>query len=93
MGKDRPPGSPGSPGGPNDACAALQGLLGLVVRRTQDHQSAPFSMDWTLLHQSPIRKFGAGKMAQWLGALTALPKDPGSNPSTHIAANNYLAGI
>jgi hypothetical protein len=35
-------------------------------------------------------KLGAGKMAQWLRALTALPEDSGSNSSTHIAAHNYL---
>ncbi|CAO2645611.1 hypothetical protein LEMLEM_LOCUS27546 [Lemmus lemmus] len=29
-------------------------------------------------------------MAQWLRALTALPKDPGSIPSTHMAAHNCL---
>ena len=33
---------------------------------------------------------GAGEMAQWLGALTALPEDLGSIPSTHMAAHNCL---
>jgi hypothetical protein len=28
--------------------------------------------------------------AQWLGALTALPENLGSIPSTHKAADNYL---
>jgi hypothetical protein len=32
---------------------------------------------------------GAGEMVQWLRALTALPEDLGSIPSTHIF-HNYL---
>ena len=32
----------------------------------------------------------AGEMAQWLRALTALPEDPGSILSTHMAAHNCL---
>ena len=30
------------------------------------------------------------KMAQWLRALVDLTEDLGSNPSTHMAANNCL---
>ena len=33
---------------------------------------------------------GAGEMAQWLRALDALPEDPGSIPSTHMAVHNCL---
>jgi hypothetical protein len=33
---------------------------------------------------------GAGKMAQWLRAPTALPKVPSSNPSNHMVAHNHL---
>ena len=33
---------------------------------------------------------GAREMAQWLGAWTALPEDPGSIPSTHVAAEKHL---
>jgi hypothetical protein len=33
---------------------------------------------------------GAGEMAQWLRALTALPKVLISNPSNHMAAHNHL---
>jgi hypothetical protein len=32
----------------------------------------------------------AGEMAQWLRALTALPKVSNSNPSNHIVAHNHL---
>ena len=32
----------------------------------------------------------AGKMAEQLGALAVLPEDPGSFPSTHMAALNCL---
>lgn len=28
--------------------------------------------------------------AQWLGALAALPKDPGLSPSTHMLPQNHL---
>jgi hypothetical protein len=35
-------------------------------------------------------KWGAGKMAQQLRALTALPKVLSSNPSNHMVAHNYL---
>jgi hypothetical protein len=34
--------------------------------------------------------FGAGEMAQWLRALTALPKVLSSIPSNHIVAHNHL---
>jgi len=33
---------------------------------------------------------GAGEMAQWLRALTALPEDLSSNPSNHMVAHNHL---
>lgn len=33
---------------------------------------------------------GAGEMARWLSALTALPGDPGSKHSTYMAAHNGL---
>jgi hypothetical protein len=33
---------------------------------------------------------GAGEMAQWLRALTALPKALSSNPSNHMVAHNHL---
>ena len=32
----------------------------------------------------------AQEIAKKLGALTALPEDPGLFPSTHIMAHNYL---
>jgi len=32
----------------------------------------------------------AGKMAQWLRALTALPEVLSSNPSNHMVAHNHL---
>ena len=32
----------------------------------------------------------AGAMAQWLRALTALPENQGSIPSTHMATQNCL---
>jgi hypothetical protein len=39
-----------------------------------------------------IRAFimGAGEMAQWLRALTALPKVLSSNFSNHMVAHNHL---
>jgi hypothetical protein len=33
---------------------------------------------------------GAGEMAQWLRAQTALPKVLSSNPSNHMVAHNHL---
>jgi hypothetical protein len=33
--------------------------------------------------------FGAGEMAQWLRAVTALPKVLSSNPSNHMVAHNH----
>ena len=32
---------------------------------------------------------GAGEMAQWVRALTALPKILSSNPSNHMVAHNH----
>jgi hypothetical protein len=37
-----------------------------------------------------IASTGAGEMAQWLRALTALPKVLSSNPSNHMVAHNHL---
>jgi hypothetical protein len=34
--------------------------------------------------------YGAGEMAQWLRALTALPENLSSIPSNHMVAHNYL---
>ena len=34
-------------------------------------------------------QFGAGEMAQWLRALTALPEVLSSNPSNHMVAHNH----
>jgi hypothetical protein len=35
-------------------------------------------------------KLRAGKMAQWVRALTVLPKVLSSNPSNHIVVHNHL---
>jgi hypothetical protein len=37
-----------------------------------------------------IYNFRAGEMAQWLRALTALPKILSSIPSNHMVAHNHL---
>ena len=48
------------------------------------------------LHDNPgkilliISKVGAGEMAQWLRALTAVPEVLSSNPSNHMMAHNHL---
>jgi hypothetical protein len=44
-----------------------------------------------LLMTSVIKKatLGAGEMAQWLRAPTALPKVMSSNPSNHMMAHNH----
>jgi hypothetical protein len=36
------------------------------------------------------RSMGAGEMAQWLRALTALPEVLSSIPSNHMVAHNHL---
>jgi hypothetical protein len=36
------------------------------------------------------KSIGAGEVAQQLRALSALPKDPGSNPRTHMAVYHCL---
>ena len=45
-----------------------------------------------LVPSDPLRKLvsGAGEVAQQLRALASLPEDPGSVPSTHMAAHNCL---
>jgi hypothetical protein len=35
--------------------------------------------------------WGAGEMAQWLRALTALPEVPSSISSNHVVAHNHLS--
>jgi hypothetical protein len=48
-----------------------------------------------ILNFLPLRKTflkadeGAGEMAQWLTAPTALPKVLSSNPSNHMVAHNH----
>jgi hypothetical protein len=37
-----------------------------------------------------LRNRGAGEMAQWLRALTALPEVLSSIPSIHMVAHNHL---
>ena len=37
-----------------------------------------------------IDSYGAGAMAQWSGALDALPEDLGLIPSNYLAAHNHL---
>jgi hypothetical protein len=37
-----------------------------------------------------IKYYGAGEMAQWLRALTALPEVLSSNSSNHMVAHNHL---
>ena len=41
-------------------------------------------------NKQPHQAMGAGEMAQWLTALTALPKVLSSNPSNHMVAHNHL---
>jgi hypothetical protein len=46
----------------------------------------------TMEYYSAVKnvKFGAGEMAQWLRALTALPEVLSSIPSNHMVAHNHL---
>ena len=64
---------------------------------TYTHIYAPHKCAYTLTHTlfrekcvSKNMQTGAGEMNQWLGALTALPEDPGSIASAHKAAHNCL---
>ena len=41
-------------------------------------------------NNKPTQVTLTGEMAQWLKALAALPGDPGSVPSTYMAAHNHL---
>ena len=50
--------------------------------------SHPKGHEWYVLINNWI--LGAGEMAQWLRAPTALPKVPSSNPSNHMVAHNHL---
>jgi hypothetical protein len=43
-----------------------------------------------MIQIAEIEKGEAGKMAQWVRALTALLKVLSSNPSNHMVAHNYL---
>jgi hypothetical protein len=50
----------------------------------------------SITHQQTLRipnepfRTQSGEMAQWLRVLATLSEDPGSIPSTHMAANNHL---
>jgi hypothetical protein len=52
----------------------------------QKHLSSIFAC---LLVVEELRIEGAGEMAQWLRAPTALPKVLSSDPSNHMVAHNY----
>jgi hypothetical protein len=65
-------------------------FLALKERITQTRQ-----LKTTRSIPSQFRKLkgkgrGAGEMAQWLRAPTALPEVLSSNPSTHTVAHNHL---
>jgi hypothetical protein len=49
------------------------------------------SLSSSHVQRDEIKKLdiGAGEMAQWLRAPTALPKVPSSNPSNHMVAHNH----
>lgn len=70
--------------------------------RSLSHLPCPFASSVCILGQAtlllwvPLFSFknqmgGAGEMAQWLKSLAVLPEDPGSIPSTHMAAHNSLS--
>jgi hypothetical protein len=43
-----------------------------------------------MIQMSLRSSLGAGEMAQWLRALTALPEVLSSNPCNHMVAHNHL---
>ena len=43
-----------------------------------------------VFYSSTSNSLGAGEMAQWLRALTALPEVLSSIPSNHMVAHNHL---
>jgi hypothetical protein len=63
--------------------------MALVVLRSGEPVKQTQACD--SLRLSGIRKeaAGAGEMAQWLRAPTALLKVPSSNPSNHMMAHNH----
>ena len=50
--------------------------------RTQDTEAGNLKSMMKII----ITVLGTGEMVQWLRALPVLPEDPGSNPSTYMAA-------
>jgi hypothetical protein len=62
--------------------------LKTLISTVQLHQQAPWGekdLDFLLLR----KHIHAGEMAQWLRALTALPKVLSSNSSNHMMAYNH----
>jgi hypothetical protein len=57
----------------------------------QEDQKFKVSLDTAKPKQSNKENTygGAGEMAQWLRALTVLPKVLSSNPSNHMVAHNH----
>ena len=71
-----------------DPSASASQVLGLkACATTAQHDIEIFKIHIAprILTEDDIE---AGEMAQWLRALTAIPEDPGSNTSTHMAAHN-----
>ena len=64
----------------------------LNLRRKRPPGNLMLEPSFVLQEMRSLKRFddGAGESAQWLRALTAFSKDPGSVPSTYMAAHNCL---
>ena len=66
-------------------------MLNILSHQRNANQNNSEILSYTCKNgQNQKHWWRAGEMAQWLRALTAPPEDPGSIPSTHMAAHNCL---
>ena len=62
-----------------------------IIVITQSYVNENYSsIPMYIYRRIKIRNSGAGEMARWLRAPTALPKVLSSNPSNHMVAHNHL---
>ena len=61
----------------------------MFINRSHSKENAMPKGLWEFATQKAVM-VGAGEMAQWLRALTALLKILSSNPSNHVVVHNHL---
>jgi hypothetical protein len=63
--------------------------LAISIMIRQEHHELEASLSYAESSYLKNNYYRTGEMAQWVRALTALPKVLSSNPSNHMVAHNH----